>query len=406
MLWWTLLKLRWGPARARLNAVLELGQTRNRGAVGSLIDALQRNPDIRSEIATALGTIRDPRAADALLTLLLDKHAPTRSAAVWALGEIGDRRAADPLAAVLSNDGASDVCDAAALALVRLRDARGIVRGVPLLVLSVRRGARGRMPNFEGIGEMLQQIAVPGVRPLIELLQHDDQDVLALAAGTLAQLGDANAVEPLIGMLQRGSDAGRGAAAEALARIGGARATEALVLALGDKDPEVRQTSSSLLTRSGPRAVEPLVAALSTDDTLLRQEAAKVLGTLRDDRAVEPLIAAINDPGDEVRWAAANALIAIGDRRAIEPLVLLLMGGGIVPPGYLFPLLGFLRRSAHAIPVELLQQLTRLEYVIGPPIQSGTGAMPFNALDNRLDCSEYRQLARRELVRRGIQVEP
>jgi hypothetical protein len=90
MLWWTLLKLRWGPARARLNAVLELGQTRNRRAVGSLIAALQRNPDIRSEIAVALGNIRDPRAADALLALLLDKQAPTRSSAVWALGEIGE----------------------------------------------------------------------------------------------------------------------------------------------------------------------------------------------------------------------------------------------------------------------------------------------------------------------------
>lgn len=404
MLWWTLLKLHWGPARARLNAVLELGRTRNRRAVGSLIAALQRNPDIRSEIAVALGNIRDPQAADALLALLLDKQAPTRASAVWALGEIGDRRAVDPLAAVLNNDGASDVCDAAALALVRLQDARGIARGAPLLVSSVRRGARGRLPSFEGIGEMLLQIGAPAVRPLIELLKHDDQDVPALAAGTLAQLGDANAVEPLIAMLHGGSSASRTVAAEALAKIGGARATEALVTALGDPDPEVRQTSASLLARSGPRTVEPLIAALSAEDPLLRQEAAKVLGTLRDDRAVDPLIAATDDPGDEVRWAAANALIALGDRRAIEPLVLLLMGGGVVPPGYLYPLLGFLRRSAHAIPVELLQKLTRLEYVVGPPLSAGTG--PLSDVDNRLDCSEYRQLARRELVRRGIQVEP
>lgn len=163
MLWWTLFKLRWGPARARMAAVLELEQTRNRRAVGSLVAGLQRNPDIRSEIAVALGNIRDPQAADALLALLLDKHAPTRSSAVWALGEIGDRRAAEPLAAVLNNDSASDVRDAAALALVRLRDARGIARGVPLLVSSVRRGARGRLPNFDGIGEMLQQIAAPAV---------------------------------------------------------------------------------------------------------------------------------------------------------------------------------------------------------------------------------------------------
>ena len=62
------------------------------------------------------------------MALLLDKRAPTRVAAVWALGEVKDVRATEPLAAVLETDGASDVCEAAALALIRLRDARGITR--------------------------------------------------------------------------------------------------------------------------------------------------------------------------------------------------------------------------------------------------------------------------------------
>ena len=55
MLWWTLLKLRWGPPQVRLAAAIELGNTRNARAVGPLISALKRNPDIQREIATALG---------------------------------------------------------------------------------------------------------------------------------------------------------------------------------------------------------------------------------------------------------------------------------------------------------------------------------------------------------------
>src|SRR6188474_854330 len=40
MLWWTFLKLRWGPPRVRLDVAIELGNTRNARAVGPLISAL------------------------------------------------------------------------------------------------------------------------------------------------------------------------------------------------------------------------------------------------------------------------------------------------------------------------------------------------------------------------------
>lgn len=403
MLWWTLLKLRWGPAQARMDAAVELGNTRDARAVDPLISALTRDSDLCGEVATALGKIGDPRAADALMGLLLDERAATRSAAVWALGKVGDGRAVGPLAAVLATDGDADVCEAAAEALVRLGDARGVVRGVPPLVLATRHHPQEGVLDHESICELLVQAGAPAVPPLVELLQHGDPDVQEVATRALAQLGDASAVVPLAAVLQSGGVSIRRAAAEALAKLGSVRAAEALVTALGDQDPDVRKTSASLLARSGPRVVEPLVLALGSGDSVRRREAAKVLALLRAARAVEPLVAATEDPVEEVRWAAANALLAIGDRGAIEALVRQLMRGDVVPPGYLHALLGSLRRSIHNLPVEVLAELAHLESVMGPPARNATGVGSASTGGSRVDCSEFRQLARRELSRRGIQ---
>jgi HEAT repeat protein len=274
-----------------------------------------------------------------------------------------------------------------------------------MLVSRIRHGARGNTPNYEGVGEMLQPIGAPAIGPLIELLQHSDPDVQALAVMTLAQLGDLSAVEPLIATLESDSAPTRRASAEALAKLGGSRATGALVMALGDQDSEVRQISASLLTRSGPRVVEPLIGALSSDDPDFRREAARVLGSLRDSMSVEPLIDATRDPDEETRWAAANALIAIGDRRAIEALVRLLMHGDVVQPVYMHSLLGILRRALHAVPVEILLELVHLEYILGPPTGINVNQRFSKPLDNRVDCAEFRQIARQELARRGIQTE-
>lgn len=322
---------------------------------------------------------------------------------MWALGTIGDARAADPLAAVLTTDGVSGVCDAAAEALIRLRDARGIVRGVPMLVLRIRRSTQGALTDYQSVGDLIVPLGASAVPPLIDLLQHSDADVQELAIKTLVRLADARAVEPLIALLQEASPPIRRAVAEALAKLGDVRATEALVAALGDKDPEVRQTSANLLARSGPRAVEPLIAALSAEDEVLRREAARVLALLRDARAVEPLVAALDDPVEEVRWAAANTLIALGDQQAIEPLIRLLMRGDVVPTGFLDSLLRALRRAVRNVPSETLRELTLLESVLGPPTRLDMGHGFSRSIDNRVDCPELRQLARQELTRRGIE---
>ena len=79
---------------------------------------------LRMFAARALGDVRDPAAADALIVLLTDRDPALRREAAWSLGRLGDRRAAPALIAAL-NDSDLDVRWFAKWALER------IGRGLP-----------------------------------------------------------------------------------------------------------------------------------------------------------------------------------------------------------------------------------------------------------------------------------
>ena len=59
------------------------------GAVEALVIALKDTvPDVREQVAFALGQIRDPRAIDALTSALKDANADVRQQAAFALGQL------------------------------------------------------------------------------------------------------------------------------------------------------------------------------------------------------------------------------------------------------------------------------------------------------------------------------
>ncbi len=60
-------------------------------------------PDIRANIAGALGDLGKAEAADELIKALKDKDAVIRSYSAWALGRIGEKKALKPLEALLSD---------------------------------------------------------------------------------------------------------------------------------------------------------------------------------------------------------------------------------------------------------------------------------------------------------------
>ncbi|MEW6511963.1 MAG: HEAT repeat domain-containing protein [Bacteroidota bacterium] len=89
----------YGDFWKRQSAAIQLGRLRDRGSVNLLIAALA--PDMGRwipEAAQALGEIGDPRAVDALLSLL-EERLPTKmqAAAVEALAHIGDKRCVEAL---------------------------------------------------------------------------------------------------------------------------------------------------------------------------------------------------------------------------------------------------------------------------------------------------------------------
>ncbi|NWJ46053.1 MAG: HEAT repeat domain-containing protein [Chloroflexi bacterium] len=92
-----------------------------------LINALKiNNIGIYSWSARALGRIKDPRAVPPLIAALRDEEdSNVRYRITWALGEIGDRRAVEHLILAL-NDEDSEVCFAAAGALVKIGDSRAL----------------------------------------------------------------------------------------------------------------------------------------------------------------------------------------------------------------------------------------------------------------------------------------
>jgi HEAT repeat protein len=334
--------------------------------------------------ATALQAIGGP-AVEPLIGVIHDQTSSVRVQAVGVLGRLGDARAIEPLIGVLKDDD----------------DWR------------VREAAAGGVRGFE----------VSMVEPLIGVLHDLNPSVRLQAVRTLADLGDARAVEPLIGVLQDDGDWRVSyAAEEALRRLGGTRAVQALldryvnylVIKLGDVDQ--LGSAQKALQAIGAPAVEPLLAVLNGDDGwYARRAAVRALGEIGDARAVDPLCVTLcYDDNHIVREAALEALQAIGPpavealtgalREKIEPLLALL--DDEEESGYaLDELVPALELSSQDVDADLLRKIVRLgdhvEFFPDYRRAAQRRGCLFDAQD--VSCSQVKQLARQELIRRGLQ---
>jgi len=88
----------------RSSAASALGDIKDTRAVEPLIAALKdKNSIVRRLAASALAKIMDTRAVVPLIAALKDKDADVRACAAWALGDIKDSRAVEPLIAALKD---------------------------------------------------------------------------------------------------------------------------------------------------------------------------------------------------------------------------------------------------------------------------------------------------------------
>jgi len=174
---------------------------------------------------------------------------------------------------------------------------------------------------FSSRNSIVKMKTARDVRGLIRLLNHHDPDIQYDAAEALGDIGDAGAVEPLISALKNEEISGvRWKAAEALAMIGPA-SVGPLIDALQHPDDDVRWKAAIALGEIGdPRAVDPLIRCLSDKDRFVIGRAALALGMIGKP-AVEPLICVLEKGDGNLRWGAAIALGKIKDPDAVAPLI-------------------------------------------------------------------------------------
>lgn len=234
----------------RTRAAEALGEIGDERAVKPLINALGNvNEDLKLNAEIALGEIGEP-AVDALIQALQERGWDVKCGAAGALGEIGAKRTVGPLVQALEHNVVSDVRWKAAQAL-------GNMAG-----LLVKAGYKRP------------------VKSLIEALGDKDSIVRQVAAEALGEIGDPMAIEPLVKALK--SEDGNVYAAVALAEIG-EPALDALIKALEDRDENVRRVAAFGLGRTGDeRAVKPLKLHLRDPDPNVRVAAKEALEMIQE----------------------------------------------------------------------------------------------------------------------------
>ncbi|MBN1264820.1 MAG: HEAT repeat domain-containing protein [Anaerolineales bacterium] len=182
---------------------------------------------------------------------------------------------------------------------------------------------------METLNEKLTELAEPAMELLFEALRKQDprsESILEL----LELLKDPRAVEPLIILLQGSSEGGlRLKAVNVLKILKDSRAHEPLIAALNDESKLVREAAIEALgVLQDPDLVKPLTAMLKDSEAPVREAAVQALRKLKVN-AVDEFIAALKDTEAYVRTAAIEALADLGDTRAVEPLL-----GNLAAPGW------------------------------------------------------------------------
>jgi len=444
MRWLILRRLRSSDLDTSRNAFAVATRTRDVDALLAVID--DADEYVRRYAIDALGQIGDPRAVPALIKGLDDDNFNNQEAAAAALAALDDGRAVRPLVAMLRTpDKHQQARFAASKALVALGDAKA----VPDLLEALR--DKDSLSRFIS----LQVLAVVGdgrcVPAAITALRDAESNVQWQAVETLGALRDARAVDALLDLLRRGArehTPSREVIVEALSRIGDRRAEAALAALLHEPEKDLRDAAAAALHALGwqpaddglrvrydlalerwdelarlgwERARQPLAESLQKGDRGIKLQAVEAIGRLGEPSAVESLSLALSDENESVADAAAMVLGRIGDARAVKPLIDHCVryrptGGHRHDPhapgreaaranAWVSPLEALRRRSATEIAPEDLRQLAglssethhlRVEY---DTPGYGDGADNFSVM---LNLSQVRQLATRELGRRGL----
>jgi HEAT repeat protein len=383
-------------------------------AVGPLLEALKNSAGERQQAAArVLVQIKDPQLVDWLIDAL-KQPSDDRLTFARMLGEIGDARAVEPLVATLGdNDLWLRQTAAEALSQLGWEPADDKQRALNAIALKK--------------WDEVERLGAAALEPLLARVGDKDKQVRRAAARTLGRLKDSRAVAPLSIAVQDQDMGMRQAAANALGEIGDPGAIEPLITTCRYHDDSGRAAADALVQIGSP-AVAQLVAALARDES--RSRAAWALGEIGDARAIEPLTAILHDP--KVRATVVRALESLGwqpvndTQRAICAAVhykwdeLASLGLAVVEPLTVLLqqhrydtescakaaqiLATALDRKVGELATPDLRAITQLEDITRlVSVENSCGVTIGERDVTDLDYSYLRQLARQELIRRGLE---
>ncbi|HZD55032.1 MAG TPA: HEAT repeat domain-containing protein, partial [Candidatus Aquicultoraceae bacterium] len=286
------------------------------GAVPLLIGELRNlDSDVRRIwAAEILGWLGDPRAAIPLIESLGDVSPEVRAKAAGGLGKLRDTRAVDRLLEILLSDPIPFVRTRAAQALGSIGHPKVIDHLVHVL----------KDPEWwvriRAI-EALEVIGRASVGALLVALEDDDEEVRRRAAMALERMGY---VEESIAALESGGY--RSDISRILLLVGRAGVTEVLFGKLKETGGDGRKLLVRLAGDIGDPAAGPAIRAVLSErgDPSLRSRAVEALGKIGCREAVPDLLECLRDPDDWVRRASVHALASLGTEEHAEDLVRLL----------------------------------------------------------------------------------
>jgi len=180
--------------------------------------------------------------------------------------------------------------------------------------------------------------------------------------------------------------------------------TIGLINALKHTDYKIRTAAAEALIALGISAVAPLAGVLETGDVYLRRKVVPILAKCRDARAMEALCRALRDDDGYVRLLAMHALEENADARAVAPLIRVAQD----PKASVHVqtvLRSVLDRTADTVPAEVLRQAAQMNdsYVlIFAQVDTSCTFTTYNVTSEEADFTQIKQMARQELIRRGL----
>jgi HEAT repeat protein len=176
-----------------------LGKIKDERAVNPLVKVLLNNKTLSEKkvcAAEALGNLEDYRSVDALLEGLTHKDWQVRRSVTNALAKINDERAVAPLLETL-NDNYSAVKKSAALAIGKLGD-----KNVVGPLLAALRSPLNNADVRQSIVDALCKLGHHAVEPLASVICNSNSSLQVYAIEVLGKISDSRSTSALIPLLQ------------------------------------------------------------------------------------------------------------------------------------------------------------------------------------------------------------